>query len=1051
MKNYDLPLPPRKLCKNNSLGFFALALVLFCVHANSAATQPADAAEAVAKPGPRPNLIFIMADDLGKNLLSLYDAEVAIDTPNIDRLAAEGVVFDNAYASPLCLVTRAELITGRYPFNNGWVGHSDEPWFGSDGIFFDPKYMHSFAVPLREAGYATAMAGKWHGNSGLLPRILRAFGFDKWMRIDKLQATYAETHEGIVPISEFPPDFVNRFALDFIRENRDRPFFLYYPMHLVHDPYVPTPLRPDAETNIDKLIAMTEYADYLIGRLLQTLGELGLRDNTIVFFSGDNGTAVEELGQGQQILRTGKGKLTESGVNVPFIVSGGPVARRGRTDALTDFTDVLPTLAEFAGASVPPGYQIDGSSIAPFLSGQAEDTPRRWIASAASVRPVFDDYHGRYSYKNIPLIMGEDRMSWRPSTVGLVLRDKRFKLWEFRDAPAGLFELLYEGLLDRAGRETRRFHLSTRFYLDNISDGRMRPYALFDLHNDPLEKVNLWDSDDPEVVEAKRTLLEIRNTLPQNPAPVRYDPRAYNRELFAHWRFDRLGSGVHGQHIFSDAVGGYNAEAATTTVGLAPGQFGGALHAASNGTGASSGPSSFDSLMIAFEPRHPLASQVVTMTASAPRSRGPVSAWQWQGINKWGQWERRSSTTAQKEVWAPSKTDGGTKTFRAVATYRSGASEVSPPVAIEWRPSGSPVPVRVRGFNNFFKHNRSLAQYQIDENFSSFTLSAWVKLTKELAHDWPILRQPKYIGVRPLNAVLTKEGTLVIPLPAGQVATHRLKGTNEGDDAEPRLTFELSKDGKLNVQLPENRMTGNIVGIGAASPLHYTITPLKELIIELPEDCLTGSLKDDDNAPLLGLSITREGKLSLQLHADGRDGKLSSPPLDEEISKGWMHIAATWDAGHGGDAVLYVNGKTRAWSYLGKSLASAPAADLIIGLMSPPAAGSEDGPYLDDVAVWRQELTPGQIAALHSLGNRFGYNAAEVDMLFNAPRDYAVQVGGREWERMILPVDGNELTVVEAPEGVVEVHFGNGVSVQSRRPNDGGLVADVEPDLEQRP
>ena len=481
-----------------------------------------------------------MADDLGRDLLGLYDPDAAIEinTPNIDRLAAEGVVFHNAWASPLCVVTRAELVTGRYPFHNGMLGHAEDHLIGGGHMFLDPKYQRSFAQPLKQAGYATALAGKWHVNHikpGNQPRVLRAFGFDEWMAADHDNAAPARvfTHDGGKTLDAFPPDALADFAIDFITRHREQPFFLYWPMHLVHRPLVATPLKPDAEKSIEKQIAMTEYADHLVGRLVQAVDELGLRDDTIVFFSGDNGSIQSR----RPSRRGGKGSLTEAGVNVPFIVSGGPVVRRGRTRALTDFSDVLPTLAEFAGIAVPASWAVDGVSIAPFLTGRSEDTPREWIAAAAAVKPTRDT--GKYNFLPSQPGPARDRYGWRAEVMGLVVRDRRFKLWDY---PQGL-------------------------------------QALFDLQHDPHEQRNLWTSRDPAVVAAKRRLLAVRDRFPRVPAPLRSDPVTDHYGLFAHWRFDGQ-TEVGGLRHFPDTVGGYDARYEPRAPdGERAGKFGGALPA----------------------------------------------------------------------------------------------------------------------------------------------------------------------------------------------------------------------------------------------------------------------------------------------------------------------------------------------------------------------------------------------------------------------------------------------------------------------------------------
>ena len=221
--------------------------------------------------------------------------------------------------------------------------------------------MPSFALPLKQAGYTNAVVGKWHLNDHVKqPRIFETFGFDRWMISELHTALGGYTDKGFIATPGFSPEKLADFVVDFITENKDKPFFVYYPMHLVHDPYVATPLAPDSETREEKMISMIEYVDLIIGRLIETLETLNIKDQTIIFFSGDNGDAqsyrsLYELIQGPEKSKEqpfhGKGSLYEGGVNVPLIVSGGPVVKRGETEALVDFTDILPTLADLAGVS----------------------------------------------------------------------------------------------------------------------------------------------------------------------------------------------------------------------------------------------------------------------------------------------------------------------------------------------------------------------------------------------------------------------------------------------------------------------------------------------------------------------------------------------------------------------------------------------------------------------------------------------------------------------------------------------------------------------------
>ena len=508
-------------------------------------------ASAEAQHVSKPNIIFIMADDLGKNILSLPRIKNIIKMPNLERLAEEGVVFKNAYATPLCFSTRVKLVSGRSSLNTGaYVNQSHTVVSGGRNTgfykyfyrtdpsivpFIDPQYTPSFALPLKQGAYTTAVVGKWHLNDYVKQaRVFRTFGFDQWMMSAGHTGLGASTEKGFVPTPGYHPGKLADFVVNFITENKDNPFFVYYPMYLAHAPYVATPLNPDADTYEEKMISMIEYIDLIIGRLMKTLETLKLRDQTIIFFSGDNGDALDYNGLYKLIQGTkasekqpfrGKGSFYEGGVNVPLIVSGGPVIKRGETEALVDFTDILPTLADFAGVpvvrqnrkdnddyrgiadeyiSIGGQYKGDGYSIMPFLTGQTKDTPRTWI-----------------------MFSGERN---------IVIRDKRFKLW----AKAG--NQPYQG------------------------------YKLYDLYNDPYELNNLYESRDPSILAAKQRLEDILDKVPKHTYIEKYfDPVDWNYGMLTHWTMDQSNLG--------DTEGGYDAESNTDIVFKKQGKFGEAIEA----------------------------------------------------------------------------------------------------------------------------------------------------------------------------------------------------------------------------------------------------------------------------------------------------------------------------------------------------------------------------------------------------------------------------------------------------------------------------------------
>ncbi len=285
----------------------------------------------------KPNIIFILIDDLGKEWLSCYGGE-NIKTPAVDNLAKQGIRFNNAYSMPQCTPSRACFMTGQYPFRNGWVNHWDAPRWGTG--YFDWKKNPSIARSMKAAGYTTAVAGKWQLNDFRVhPDAMVKHGFDDYCMWTGAEGSnvkghaakstqrywnpYIHTKEGSKTYpGKFGPDIYNDFILNFISENKDKPFFIYYPMALTHGPLVHTPLAPDAKSKMGKHIAMVQYTDFLLGKIIKKLDELEIRKNTIVIWTCDNGTSssISNKRDGR-LVKGGKMKKTENGVNTPFIVS----------------------------------------------------------------------------------------------------------------------------------------------------------------------------------------------------------------------------------------------------------------------------------------------------------------------------------------------------------------------------------------------------------------------------------------------------------------------------------------------------------------------------------------------------------------------------------------------------------------------------------------------------------------------------------------------------------------------------------------------------------
>jgi len=424
-----------------------------------------------------PNIIFIMVDDLGKDWISCYGAD-NIQTPHIDRLAKGGMKFHNAWSMPQCTPTRATLLTGQYPWRTGWVNHWDVPRWGV-GYFDWAKYT-TFARVMKSAGYRTAIAGKWQINDFRLePNALEKHGFDDWCMWTGYEAgnppsgeryadAYIHTRAGSKTYKgKFGPDVYCDFLVDFIHANKAKPMMIYFPMALTHGPLVPTPDEPKVTGKTDRLKAMVRYTDKLVGRLVKAVDDAGIRKNTIIIFTTDNGTGGGVRGTiGGVRPSGGKASNYEGGVCEPFIVNcPGTVAADVDTDALTDFSDLLPTFAELGGAPLPKGVTLDGKSFAPLLLGKANDSPRDWILAMGhgGARLDAQGVRGRSDYM--------DR----------VLRDKRYKVW-----------------LEK-GPEISR---------------------LYDLKTDPMERNNLIESSKLAHVAALNKFQEILTRNPKSmPAP----------------------------------------------------------------------------------------------------------------------------------------------------------------------------------------------------------------------------------------------------------------------------------------------------------------------------------------------------------------------------------------------------------------------------------------------------------------------------------------------------------------------------------------------------
>lgn len=352
-----------------------------------------------AQANDQPNIILIMADDMGYEALSSNGSE-SCKSPNLDKLAAKGVRFTNCFSNPICTPSRVKLMTGQYNVRNyvkfGWLDREQT----------------TFAHQLKAAGYATAIAGKWQlGRDKDSPQH---FGFEQsclWQHtrsgrsneegknIDRRFVNPQLEFNGVekdFTNGEYGPQVCTDFICDFIDKNKKKPFLVYYPMILTHCPFDPTPDstdwdpkrlgsttykgdRNDPQRHFRDMVA---YADRAVGQIVSQLEKSGVRDNTLIIFTGDNGTdtPIVTPWNGKKVVG-GKGTMSDTGTRVPLIVNWpAGIRKAGRVvDDLVEFTDVFPTICEVTTAKLPKNHPGDGASIVPVLRNQAGARKKDWV------------------------------------------------------------------------------------------------------------------------------------------------------------------------------------------------------------------------------------------------------------------------------------------------------------------------------------------------------------------------------------------------------------------------------------------------------------------------------------------------------------------------------------------------------------------------------------------------------------------------------------------------------------------------------------------------
>jgi arylsulfatase A-like enzyme len=370
------------------VGLWALAVAVRA--GGLAAGDASPDAEADRGAGARPNVVVVLVDDMGWKDLSCQGSDF-YRTPHVDRLAASGMRFTSGYsACTVCSPTRAALLTGQYPARlhiTDWIAGHDRPFAKLKIPAWQkrlPLETVTVAERLKAAGYATASIGKWHlGAAGFSPREQ---GFDENVGgTDRGQPPSYFSPYRIPTLADGPPgeyltDREAAEAVRFIREHRDRPFFLYLPHHCVHTPIQAKPevaaryagRLGEAGGKNAAYAAMVESVDDALGSILDTLDALGLRDRTAIFFTSDNGGLAQMTDNAP--LRAGKGSAYEAGVRVPFLVSWPGVTRPGTTSDVPVITPDIPaTILDVTGVGPEPSQPLDGASLAAALRGGGLD------------------------------------------------------------------------------------------------------------------------------------------------------------------------------------------------------------------------------------------------------------------------------------------------------------------------------------------------------------------------------------------------------------------------------------------------------------------------------------------------------------------------------------------------------------------------------------------------------------------------------------------------------------------------------------------------------
>jgi arylsulfatase A-like enzyme len=402
--------------RSKYLLFLMISLMLVACRSQTDKSQKSE-----RSPLPQPNILFILADDLGYEKLSCYGG-LDVQTPNIDALAKTGTRFTKAYTSPVCTPSRMSIYTGLYALNHGYTRVI--PIHNGSQHAVDFQQFKTFPQLLQTAGYHTAVTGKWQlAALEYHPQHCQEAGFNSWCvwqiwkegQKTKRYWDHTYNQDGQIQTkvdSIFGPDLMADYVIDQMAKAKTdkRPFYIHHNMVLPHVPIIPTPkdLQNKQAPSLDQMI---QYVDGIVGKLVKAVDSLGLSNQTYIIFAGDNGTQSEvprNTVAGE--VNGGKWQLNDAGIHVPLIVKSPQTNTKLVCNDLIDFADFFPTICALAGIQIPESYELDGLSFQESITGSSRNK-RPWVTGAIDQNAIVFDGNWRLDYpsdqltdcRNLPL------------------------------------------------------------------------------------------------------------------------------------------------------------------------------------------------------------------------------------------------------------------------------------------------------------------------------------------------------------------------------------------------------------------------------------------------------------------------------------------------------------------------------------------------------------------------------------------------------------------------------------------------------------------------